>query len=121
MRGSILIKTNLAGAAWLVCVAALAASPALALKSRDTFRVAFLEATQNADPYTDPKPEINFLGSVLYDTLIEFDGPSGRFEPLLATSWKQINPTASASCAAISSPPEIKEEDSNGHPATRKA
>jgi hypothetical protein len=34
----------------LVTVAALAASPALAQKSKDNFRVAFLEATQNADP-----------------------------------------------------------------------
>jgi len=55
MRGSILIKTNLAGAAWLLCVAALAASPALAQKSRDTFRVAFLETTQNADPLYRPQ------------------------------------------------------------------
>ena len=71
----------------LVTVAALAASPALAQKSKDNFRVAFLEATQNADPYTDPKPENNFLGSALYDSLIEFDGLNSKFEPLLATSW----------------------------------
>ena len=84
-------KLNLTSAAALVTVAAITAAPALAQKSKDNFRVGFLEATQSADAYTDPKPETNFLSSALFDTLVEFDGLTGKFEPLLASSWKQID------------------------------
>ncbi len=82
---------GLAGAAALSL--ALAAAPVQAQKSKDTLRIAFLEATQSADLYTDPKPENDFLASAFFDSLIEFDGGSAKFEPLLAKSWKQINPT----------------------------
>ncbi len=86
-------KSNLGGLGLAALALSFMAAPADAQKSKDTLRIAFLEATQNADPYTDPKPENNFLGSALYDSLIEFDGANTKFEPLLAKSWKQINPT----------------------------
>ncbi|NQV54598.1 MAG: hypothetical protein HQ503_01960 [Rhodospirillales bacterium] len=86
-----MIKSSLTGAAAFIVAASLIPTPASAQKSKDTFRVAFLEATQNVDSYTDPKPESNFLSAALLDTLVEFDGLNNKFEPLLATSWKQID------------------------------
>ena len=68
------------------------AGNAQAQKSKDTLKVAFAEATQNADPYTDPKPENNFMGEALYDGLIAFDEHTLKFEPLLAESWRRVDP-----------------------------
>lgn len=71
--------------------AVLGVSPAAAQKSKDTLRVGFLEATQNADAYTDGKPENQFLGHALFDGLVEFDWRTAKTEPLLAESWKQVD------------------------------
>lgn len=71
---------------------AFTAAPATAQKSKDTFKVAFLEATQNAGYYTDPKPENDFLADAIFDTLVRFDEHTLKMEPLLAESWKQIDP-----------------------------
>jgi len=68
-------------------------APALAQKSKDTLRMAFLEATQSTDPYTDSKPENYFLGSGLWDALITYDEAEHRYAPLLAKSFKRIDDT----------------------------
>jgi len=82
------VKTALALGAIVLFAAPV---PVLAQKSQDTVRLAFLEATQSADPYTDPKPENNFLGNAIWDTLIDYDEAKHRYAPLLAKSWKRID------------------------------
>lgn len=85
---------HLKSAIALAAFAALAtAAPASAQKSKDTLRMAFLEATQSADPYMDSKPENNFLGSAIWDTLITYDEAERAYAPLLAKSWKRIDDT----------------------------
>ncbi len=47
-------KSHLGGLGVAVLAATFIAGPAMAQKSKDTLRIAFLEATHNADPATDP-------------------------------------------------------------------
>jgi len=76
----------------LAALALLAAPvPVAAQKSKNTLRMAFLEATQSTDPYMDPKPENNFLGHGIFDTLITYDETDLRFMPLLAKSFTRID------------------------------
>ncbi len=76
----------------LAAMALLAAPmPAAAQKAKDTLRMAFLEATQSTDPYMDSKPENNFLGHGIFDTLITYDEVDLRFAPLLAKSITRID------------------------------
>ncbi len=69
------------------------APSAHAQKSKDHLRIAFLEATQSTDPYMDSKPENNFLGSAIWDTLITYDESAREYAPLLAKSFKRIDDT----------------------------
>ena len=82
----------IASCAFTLC-ACLAIAPANAQKSKDTLRMAFLEATQSTDPYMDSKPENNFLGAAVWDTLITYDEAAREYAPLLAKSWKRIDDT----------------------------
>ena len=84
------IKTTLAG---LVIAAIAAATPAYAQKSKDTVTIAFLEATQSVDPLMDGKPENNFLGRAIWDTLITYDETKHQYAPLLAKSWTRVDDT----------------------------
>jgi peptide/nickel transport system substrate-binding protein len=77
--------------ALLTCLAAPTSS--VAQKSKDTLRIAFLEATQSPDPYMDSKPENTFLGNAIWDTLITYDEAARQYSPLLAKSFKRIDDT----------------------------
>lgn len=87
-----MLKSYLYGAGAIAMTAMVTMHPAFAQKSKDTLRVAFLEATQNVDFMTDPKPANRFLVHAIFDTLVEFDWRTNKFEPLLAESWRQIDP-----------------------------
>src|SRR5690606_4763987 len=67
-------------------------SAAYAQKSQDKLTIAFLEATQSVDPFMDPKPENDFMSNGIFDTLIAYDEKKYRFAPLLAKSWKMVDP-----------------------------
>ncbi len=85
-----LIKTTVVGAA----IAILATvAPAHAQKAKDTVTMAFLEATQSIDPYTDGKPENNFAGKAVWDALITYDETKHQYAPLLAKSWTRVDDT----------------------------
>ena len=73
--------------------AMLAAMPAFAQKSKDTLRVAFAESINSADVDVDPKPETSFTGRSVFDSLIYYSADAAAFKPLLAKSWKRVNPT----------------------------
>jgi peptide/nickel transport system substrate-binding protein len=77
----------------LALAAILVAAPALAQKSKDTLRVAFYDPIPGVDMIYDPKGETAFTGHAVFDTLITYNPDTREFEPLLAKSWKRVNPT----------------------------
>ena len=81
---------------WLA-TAALAAilgiGPALAQKSKDTLRVGFYDPISGVDLVHDPKGETAFTARAVFDTLISYNERTLAFEPLLAKSWRRVNPT----------------------------
>lgn len=77
----------------LAAAALLAAAPAAAQKSKDTLRVGFYDPIPGVDMIYDPKGETTFTGRAVFDPLIMYNPDTRKFEPLLATSWKRVNPT----------------------------
>ncbi len=72
---------------------AMAATPSLAQKSRDTLRIGFYDPIAGVDLIYDPKGETSLTSRAVFDTLISYNERTKAFEPLLATSWKLVNPT----------------------------
>ncbi len=70
---------------------AAAAPAAHAQKSKDTVRMAFLEATQMIDRYLDSKPENEFLANAIFDNLLAYDENEHHYAPGLSKSWKRID------------------------------
>jgi peptide/nickel transport system substrate-binding protein len=76
----------------VLIVVALVATPASAQKAKDTLRVGFHDPISTVDLIDDPKPETSFTAKSVYDPLIEFDAASGEFRPVLAESWRRVDP-----------------------------
>ena len=74
-----------------IAVAVAFATPVSAQKSKDTLRMAFLEATQSVDNYTDPKPEAKFVSFGIFDNLVAYDEDKHQYGPLLAKTFKRID------------------------------
>jgi peptide/nickel transport system substrate-binding protein len=70
----------------------IASGPADAQKSKDTLRIGFHDAISTVDLHDDPKPETSFTARAVFDPLIEFDPSSGGFRPVLAESWRRVDP-----------------------------
>ncbi len=71
---------------------ALAASvPAAAQKSLDTIRIGMAGPLTTLSTYHDSGAASAFLGYGLFDTAIGYDERSGRYQPLLAKSWRRID------------------------------
>ena len=68
------------------------ATSAVAQKSKNTVRIGYFDPISMVDAVYDPKPETGFATRAVYDNLVGFDRKSGEFKPLLAKSWKRINP-----------------------------
>ncbi len=80
---------------WFLAIsaaAALAAAPALAQKSADTLRVGFVDPISGVDLIYDPKGETSFSSRAVMDTLISYNERTREFEPLLASSWRRLDP-----------------------------
>jgi peptide/nickel transport system substrate-binding protein len=77
----------------IVAAAALAAAPALAGKKNDTLVWVTDRENPIADPYYINTRELVIIGHHVWDTLVITDPKSGEIQPLLATSWKWIDPT----------------------------
>ncbi|MDE0058092.1 MAG: ABC transporter substrate-binding protein [Defluviicoccus sp.] len=71
----------------------VAAAPALGQKAKNTLRVGFYDPIPGVDLVYDPKGETAFTARAVFDTLISYDERTKKFEPLLAKSWKTVNPT----------------------------
>jgi peptide/nickel transport system substrate-binding protein len=74
-------------------LAATAGGPAFAQKSADTLRIARIDQYTALDRYMDPGNHTVFTQSALYDGLISYDFATQKFLPLLAKSWKRVDPT----------------------------
>lgn len=72
-------------------LAALAAHPALAQKSKDTMRIALAEALPVIDSYYSNSNDGSFYYREVYEPLVRYDDGIGKFTPALAASWKQID------------------------------
>ncbi len=83
-------------AGWLgVAMVALAAggAPAQAQKSADTLRVSWRDAIPNVDPYYNSLRTGLVLAHQAWDCLIYRDPDTFQMKPLLATSWRYVDPT----------------------------
>lgn len=76
-----------------IVTATLAASPAHAQKSADTLRIAWRDAVQNLDPYYNQLRTGLILAHHGWDGLVHRDPETFALKPLLATSWRYIDPT----------------------------
>ena len=81
----------LVSAAAGMALAAIASS-ASAQKSADRVRLALTDPIQTTLLYDDQKPEMELYSPAIYDTLLCYDRKKRQFVPLLATSWKQVDP-----------------------------
>jgi peptide/nickel transport system substrate-binding protein len=77
-------------AAALIMAGAIA--PAAAQKAKDTLRIGFHDPISTVDLNDDPKPETSFTSRSVFDTLIEFDAVTSEFKPVLASSWRRVDP-----------------------------
>jgi peptide/nickel transport system substrate-binding protein len=74
-------------------IAACVASPTMAGKSDDTLNVAFKSEITTLDYYKITEREGYTIGRLIFDGLVYKDNATGRFEPLLAESYKIVNDT----------------------------
>src|SRR3990172_727551 len=74
-------------------IAALAVQPAFGQKAKDTLRFPAPDPDAGIDTYILPSSFANVWGPSVYDMLLGFDPKKGQFVGLLATSYKEINPT----------------------------
>lgn len=88
IRWSLIVAAGLAAGA--------APPPAVAQKSQDTLRLAATQPIQTLSYYLDPTPDTVFESDAVYDGLVSYDLKQGKVEPLLARSWKRIDPVTLA-------------------------
>ncbi len=67
------------------------AYPLAAQKSNDTVRIGMAGPLANLSSYHDSGAASAFVGHGLFDTAIGYDERSGRYQPLLAKSWRRID------------------------------
>ena len=77
----------------LAAAVAVAAAPVAAQKSKNTLRIGFYDPIPGVDLVYDPKGETALTARAVFDTLIDYNERTKKFEPLLAKSWKTVNPT----------------------------
>jgi peptide/nickel transport system substrate-binding protein len=83
-----MVKTTLRLAAFALIAAA---TPALAQKSQDRLRIAFLDSTMTVAPYTSGSAETTFLADGIFDNLLVYDEEEQSYKPLLAKSYKMVD------------------------------
>lgn len=71
---------------------ALSAMPAAAERATNTLRLAAGQPVQTVSYYYDPSPDTVFESDAVYDGLVSYDVTRGEVQPLLAKSWRRIDP-----------------------------
>ena len=74
-------------------VAISLSSPASAQKSQDTLRYAINNPFSSLSQYFEATDESSIFTRRVYESLIAYDEHNNKFVPLLAKSWKRVNPT----------------------------
>lgn len=70
----------------------LSAPPAGAQKAKDTLRIPATNPIQTMYRHDDPQQESGIESEPLFDGLLCFNPRQNKLEPLLATSWTQVDP-----------------------------
>ena len=73
-------------------VLSLTISPAQAQKAKDTLRIAFPESISGVSPTHDLGTSHRATHRVVFETLVYYDDRDGNYKPMLAQSWKRIDP-----------------------------
>jgi len=68
-------------------------APVQAQQSQDNMRVAIIDLFATADPYVYPQNEAAMFHRSIYQALVGYDERAGKYVPLIAKSWKRVNPT----------------------------
>jgi peptide/nickel transport system substrate-binding protein len=88
------VRQNFRLSLLLVAVLAIGVvAPAAAQKAPDTLRLAAVQPIQTLSYYFDPTPDTVLESEAVYDSLVSYDVTRGEVEPLLAKSWRRIDPT----------------------------
>jgi len=74
-------------------VAAIVATPAMAQKSQDTLRYAINNSFSSLSQYFEATDESSIFTRRVYESLVAYDERNQKFVPILAKSWKRVNPT----------------------------
>jgi peptide/nickel transport system substrate-binding protein len=98
MRESGAVASLRGAVAWIAAAAAMAAlwtaaPPVFADKKSDTLVWATDRENAIADPWYLNTRELVIIGHHVLDTLVLTDPATGEIKPLLATSWKWVDPT----------------------------
>src|SRR3977135_1391528 len=104
--------TKLRGTLLAACMTMATAAPGLAQKSADTLRITWRDAIPNVDPYYNSQRTGMVVAFQAFDCLVYRDPTTMEMKPALATSWKQVEATTSAS------PPRGGVTFQNGAPFT---
>ena len=86
-------RNTIATVAFAGALAAFTAFPAAAQKSKDTLRIAVSTTIPMLSIYEFAQPDADFFYRELYDNLLTYNEDSKKFEPRLAKSSKEIDPT----------------------------
>jgi peptide/nickel transport system substrate-binding protein len=87
------MRVHMKFAAATFAAALLGAAPVAAQKSADTLRIAMRDALPNIDPYYNNLRTGIVMHHHGWDTLVYRNPDTFKPEPLLATEWKQVDPT----------------------------
>src|SRR4051794_17441307 len=93
MEGDMRMQNKLGAAILAMALLGAGALPATAQKSADTLRIVMRDALPNIDPYYNNLRTGVVMHHQGWDTLVYRNPDTFKVEPLLATEWKQVDPT----------------------------
>jgi ABC-type dipeptide transport system, periplasmic component len=93
MEGDMRMQNKLGAAILAMALFGAGAVPATAQKSADTLRIVMRDALPNIDPYYNNLRTGVVMHHQGWDALVYRNPDTFKLEPLLATEWKQPDPT----------------------------
>src|ERR1043166_4810795 len=93
MEGDMRMQNKLGAAILAMALFGAGAAPATAQKSADTLRIVMRDALPNIDPYYNNLRTGVVMHHQGWDALVYRNPDTFKLEPLLATEWKQPDPT----------------------------
>src|SRR6185503_7224520 len=93
MEGDMRMQNKLGAAILAAALLGAVAAPATAQKSADTLRIVMRDALPNVDPFFNNLRTGVVMHHQGWDALVYRNPDTFKLEPLLATEWKQPDPT----------------------------